>query len=176
MKDGVTIKHAQNGGEVRVESYRVDGFCQDTGCVYSFHGCFWHGCMNCYSRSTINPKAGKMMGELFDATLQRTKNLKAKGYNVIEIWEHEWNEQMKEDPLAQHIVSEFKVEEPIAPGDAIYGGRTEAIRPLYDQNTDGGQGKYLDFMSLPICKQVRSISCGTSNYFDRSRCKKQNNS
>ena len=39
MKDGITIKHARNG-EVRVESYRVDGFCQDTGCVYSFHGCF----------------------------------------------------------------------------------------------------------------------------------------
>ena len=91
-----------------------------------------------------------MMGELFDVTLQRTKKLRAKlkGHSVIEIWEQEWIEQMKEDPLAQNIVSEFKVEEPIAPGDVLYGGRTEAIRSLYDQNIDVGQGKYLAFMSL----------------------------
>ena len=50
--------------------------------------------MKCYNRSTTNPKADKTMGELFDATLQRTEKLKAKGHTVVKVWELEWKKQM----------------------------------------------------------------------------------
>lgn len=50
--EGNRIRHAYNGGEVRVftpgQSYLVDGFDELTNTVYEFHGCLWHGCPKCF--------------------------------------------------------------------------------------------------------------------------------
>ena len=43
------IQHAGNAGEYRIPTVGfVDGYCQNTHTVYEFHGCFWHGCPQCY--------------------------------------------------------------------------------------------------------------------------------
>ena len=39
----IDIEHAKNGGERRVGSYSLDGYCEETHTAYEFHGCFWHG-------------------------------------------------------------------------------------------------------------------------------------
>ena len=39
----IDIQHAKNGGERRVGSYSLDGYCEETHTAYEFHGCFWHG-------------------------------------------------------------------------------------------------------------------------------------
>jgi hypothetical protein len=43
------MKHAANGGEVKIGKYSVDGFDEATNTIYEFHGCFYHGCCKCYS-------------------------------------------------------------------------------------------------------------------------------
>ena len=42
---GCSIRHRDNGGEVRVgeQGLPVDGFCADSSTVFQFHGCYWHG-------------------------------------------------------------------------------------------------------------------------------------
>ena len=42
-KEDLYIKHVRNGGEKRVESYSLDGYCEETNTAYEFQGCFWHG-------------------------------------------------------------------------------------------------------------------------------------
>ena len=50
----VKIQHALRGGEKRISTsegtYRVDGFANIQGkdTVFSFHGCFYHGCEECF--------------------------------------------------------------------------------------------------------------------------------
>ena len=39
----INIRHAENGGENRIDNYLVDGFDEENNTVYEFHGCFWHG-------------------------------------------------------------------------------------------------------------------------------------
>ncbi|CAG2190801.1 unnamed protein product [Mytilus edulis] len=54
---GMHIQHARNGGEKNIGDYRVDGYHKnDNGeeIVFEYHGCFWHGCSNCYSKQTVN--------------------------------------------------------------------------------------------------------------------------
>ena len=63
-KDGICIRHARNFGEQRIGKYRVDGYDNDSRTVYVFHGCFWHGCVKCYSRDTIQPVCQVTMHDL----------------------------------------------------------------------------------------------------------------
>ena len=48
----IDIRHAENGGEYRIDNYLVDGFDEKNNTVYEFHGCFWHGhaCGTNYTR------------------------------------------------------------------------------------------------------------------------------
>jgi G:T-mismatch repair DNA endonuclease (very short patch repair protein) len=58
---GVHIQHARNGGEKRIDQYRVDGYYETKDgekVVMEYHGCFWHGCPKCYTKQTINTVNG----------------------------------------------------------------------------------------------------------------------
>ena len=39
----ISIQHAENGGEYRINNYKVDGYDEANNTVYEFHGCHWHG-------------------------------------------------------------------------------------------------------------------------------------
>ena len=41
--EGVSIRHAENGGEVRIDNFSVDGYDESTRTVYEYYGCYWHG-------------------------------------------------------------------------------------------------------------------------------------
>ena len=47
---GVRITHAMNGGEIKVQGTKVDGYVNDGNriSIYMFYGCYWHFCRRCY--------------------------------------------------------------------------------------------------------------------------------
>ena len=47
---GIHIHHARcgHGGERKILGARVDGYHPETKTVFQYHGCFWHGCPQCY--------------------------------------------------------------------------------------------------------------------------------
>ena len=69
----------------------VDGYCPETNTVYEFHGDFWHGNPDLYAARKINKKNGLTFGELYQKTLLREEQIKELGYNLISVWENDWN-------------------------------------------------------------------------------------
>ena len=49
---GIHIHHHRcgHGGERTVACEKVDGYHPETKTVFQYHGCFWHGCLECYPR------------------------------------------------------------------------------------------------------------------------------
>ena len=87
---------------------------------------------------------------------QRAGELASAGYKVEIMRECEWKE-WKTDPVVSRQVEEISYllpderTSPICPRDALYGGRTEAFRLLYDNpnaSLDGEHVKFRDFVSL----------------------------
>ena len=93
------------GGERQILGAAVDGYHQESKTVFQFHGCFWHGCKQCYPTERTAFVRQKQQGKVttrldsqgkpmrrkdaYGLTLQRTKLLEAAGYTVVEKWEHE---------------------------------------------------------------------------------------
>jgi len=38
-REGTFIQHSKNGGEKKIEKYKVDGFCESSKKIYEFQGC-----------------------------------------------------------------------------------------------------------------------------------------
>lgn len=91
--DNIYIQHAMNKGEFKLSNsrYRVDGYCEETNTCYEFNGCFFHGCIKCHKPSKINPISKKLMAELYSETNKKERFIKEQGYNLVTIWEHDWN-------------------------------------------------------------------------------------
>ena len=105
---GIHIHHARcgHGGERKILGARVDGYHPETKTVFQYHGCFWHGCKQCYPKARggtvarLN-KQGELVVRLdsqgqpmkrkdaYGLTLMRTQFLRDSGYTVVEKWEHE---------------------------------------------------------------------------------------
>ncbi|XP_071040091.1 uncharacterized protein [Parasteatoda tepidariorum] len=142
---GITIEHALNGsGEIKIGGVSVDGFCRQTNTIYQFHGCFYHGCADCYEGDTIHPLKKLPMATLLAKTKGTTDKFRASGYEVIELWEHRFKSMMKENKdLRVLFVENHEVQERLNPRDSFFGGRTNAIKLFYE-----GEAKYVDFTSL----------------------------
>lgn len=80
--------------QVLILTYHVDGFDPNTNTVYEFLGDFWHGNLNHYNPSDINPCNKCSYKQLYDQTFIRLNNIKNAGYNVIYIWESEYNKKL----------------------------------------------------------------------------------
>ena len=91
---GINIQHAMNGGEYRIPGtrYKADGFCANTNTIYEFYGDKWHGNLHVYNETDkCHPFSQLTAGELNHNTMQREQELKALGYRVVSIWEHEYD-------------------------------------------------------------------------------------
>jgi len=71
--------------------YIADGYCIETNTIYEFHGDYWHGNPNVYEFDYINEVVGKSMGELYKKTKDREEELKQLGFNLIVMWESEFD-------------------------------------------------------------------------------------
>jgi G:T-mismatch repair DNA endonuclease (very short patch repair protein) len=132
------VQHALNGGEINICGAKVDWFNQETNTVYQFHVCFWHVCPECYNDDTINNINHETMGDLYEKTKERSKQIIDAGFNLIEMWECKWLKSKNYKSVTKDIV------EPLNPRDAFYGGRTNASK-LKAQNKIL---RYIDVCSL----------------------------
>ena len=91
IRDGF-IQHAKNIGEYQIpESFmHADGFRKETNTIYEYQGDFWHGNPKVFKQTDINPKTNTTYGVLFERTMNKIQMLRTKGYNIIEIWESDW--------------------------------------------------------------------------------------
>ncbi|XP_070571147.1 uncharacterized protein [Ptychodera flava] len=109
-KLGQQIKHAGNSGEFQIGTLRVDGYVERLKLALEFYGCFYHGCPKCYSEKTVNPINGLAMAELYERTQNRRKLILAAGYNLEEIWECDYDRQIKSDSeMREYIESLHEV-------------------------------------------------------------------
>ena len=149
MSNGCNIKHALNGSEKKLtignKTYKVDGFCEETNTVYEFYGCFWHGCPKCYRPNIINTKSQKDMGALNDLTVEKHNTIKNAGYNHVSTYECQLTKSKDFQKFAKNFTQE--IVEPLNPRNAFYGGRTNAIKLLYNFK-ENECGRYVDFCSL----------------------------
>ena len=89
----IIIQHAENSTEFIIPNtkYKADGYCKETNTIYEFHGNFWHGNPKIYRSEHINKRNKCTFGELYEKTMQKEKNIKELGYNLVVMWESEWN-------------------------------------------------------------------------------------
>jgi hypothetical protein len=97
-KENIYIQCAANDREYKIEGIgKVDGYCEETNTVYEFHGDFWHGNPLVFKPNDINPLSKKQYGELYNKTVERDQLILLKGYNLVTMWEYDYNE-MKKNP------------------------------------------------------------------------------
>ena len=70
-QQGVHIQHAQNGGEMHIGKYKMDGISEEGRTVYEFNGCFWHGCPKCYNAETNHPVYTVPKHEIYTRTKEK---------------------------------------------------------------------------------------------------------
>ena len=101
-KTGRDIRHQSNGREKRIGKLLVDGWCAETRTAYQFHGCYFHGCTNCYEPQETNALNGKTMDKLLEDTKKNTAYLR-RHVHVVEMWECEWKEIRKEPDVKSFL-------------------------------------------------------------------------
>ncbi|XP_065213964.1 uncharacterized protein LOC135841092 [Planococcus citri] len=147
LSNSENIAYAGNGGEVSLCGVKVDGFDSDTNTVYQFHGCFWHGCPDCYNEETVNKVNNYSMGDLYQKAMDRTEQLRLAGFTVIEMWQCKW---LKSTEYRNYKASNItqQITNPLNPRDAFFGGRTEVFK--LKKAVDGVNEKinYIDVCSL----------------------------
>ena len=86
----IKIKSAFGGREkelkINKKYLKVDGYDEKNNTVYQFHGCYWHGCQKCYKKDDLNKEKNKLMIDLYNNTIETSKNIKNNGYKLIEIF------------------------------------------------------------------------------------------
>jgi hypothetical protein len=147
------IKHVgnSNNGEYKIGKYRVDGFDPQTKTIYEFYGCFFHGHAKCVENMfELNPVTHITFQGLYEQTILREKQLSALGYNIVHIWECEWESmkvENKDCEILQSCLKEIKGFLPINPRNAFKGGRTETMQ-LRGKSINHAKIRYLDVNSL----------------------------
>ena len=96
------------------------------------------------------------MHQLYILTIGKKEELRKAGYQVVELWECDYDKRYKEDPDFRSLVdSEFTNLDSLRPRDALFGGRTNSTK-LYQEidESSNEEIKYIDVCSLypTICK------------------------
>ena len=98
----VNIKHGDNDGEFKIPNtrYRADGYCLETNTIYEFNGTIWHGDPRfCDKNETSH--FGVKYGELYEKTIKKEEIIKDMGFNLITIWEYDWDKINKSIKILQ---------------------------------------------------------------------------
>lgn len=83
------------------------------------------------------------MGQLRQQTEENILKLRARGFEVVEMWEHTFQRMKKQSPELKSFLSSHNLKDRLNPRDAFFGGRTNALK-LYSE----GDIRYIDFTSL----------------------------
>lgn len=74
---------------------KADAYDPLTNTIYEYWGDFWHGNPTLYNLEDINSRNKKTFGQLFKETQLKRILILDSGYNLIEIWEDDWNRQTR---------------------------------------------------------------------------------
>jgi len=141
--DGVQIMHCRNVRNYRLPElprFSVDVYCPETNTLYDFFGCFWHG-HTCQPFQNVATFIGDTLTERYECTMSRLEQITRAGCQVKFHWECEFEE--KPDLLTHSVVRLT----PLCNRDALYGGRTEAMRLHYNVRKNESI-QYVDVISL----------------------------
>ena len=110
----IDIQSAFHGGEKKIGSYKVDGFCQELNTVSKFYGDYWH-CHPAHFpdekaiHPTVKDKNDNPMTvkDIRARDHQRVQDIQDKGYTIEIIWGKDWQAFLTQRPeikdyLAQH--------------------------------------------------------------------------
>ena len=149
-KEAITIQHAlKNGGEFKIPStnFRADGWCHERNSIYSYYGCYYHGC----PKHTARVKGlilGRPPTQLYAMTVNRAIKIKSLGFRHIEIWECEFDEKLKKIAEEERKYLEaLEFIERLYIRECLFGGRTNGIR-LHCKVRGNQKIRYVDFTSL----------------------------
>ena len=87
--------HRQKVIRVDGRRFNLDAYDPTTNTVYEFFGNYWHGNPDVFAADTANSTVGITHGELYARALDKIWTLEKAGYNVVHIWEHDWNTMTK---------------------------------------------------------------------------------
>jgi hypothetical protein len=87
----IPIEYRQQHIRIGSKRFKVDAYDPHTNIVYEFNGDFWHGNPEVYDPEDINYFNKKKFGELYQNTLEKEKHILLAGYNLISIWESDFN-------------------------------------------------------------------------------------
>ena len=98
----IKIQNGENCNEFIIPNtkYKADGYCKETNTIYEFHGTIYHGDPRCCSPIECN-YFGKNYGELYQKTLEREQQIRDLGYNLVVMWEYDWNNINKSIKILQ---------------------------------------------------------------------------
>jgi len=165
--DECHIQHARNRREFRLPElphYSVDGYCAETRTIYEFIGCYYHGCKCQPFRDVKTRASGESLAERYEQTLGIIEQLKSAGYTVKVQWkcEFEVSDDLRTYPIVIHV--------PINTRDALYGGRTEAMRLHYKIKRGCEVCSVLRYNeSLPIHLHIFQVPHRSSDHSRRGR-------
>lgn len=99
----INIQHIANGGEFRIPQtlYKADGYCKENNTIYEYNGIFYHGHPTIYNKDEMNTVCNKTFGELYEKTIKRKNKIIELGYNIMEIWDCDWEKSVKLITLLQ---------------------------------------------------------------------------
>jgi hypothetical protein len=87
------IQHIMNEGEFKITTtrYRADGYCKKTNTIYEFHGDYFHGNPKIYKPEELNTLCNTTFGKLYEGTVKKEEKIKKLGFNLVIVWESDWN-------------------------------------------------------------------------------------
>ncbi len=153
-EQNINIHHAANGGEFQLPGtlYRIDGYCKETNTCYEFHGDAYHGNPNRYEPNTYcNPYKKITARELHEKTLKKEKMIVEHGYNLIVIWETDYDNL--NIPLNVYNIKSFKTKKILTEDISIYG--IELVDRIYN-----GYYHNHNFKCL-VCNNIFQTSLGS---------------
>lgn len=95
---GIHVQHVRNGGEKQIGKYRVDGYYETVDghrVVLEVNGCYWHGCVSCFSRQNMNVVRNETMDDLHQQTLDKKRYIENEGYIYKCKWDCEFDKEIK---------------------------------------------------------------------------------
>ena len=75
VKNNIQIKHSRNGGEQRIDNYKLDGWNDESHTAYEFHGCVFHGCPKCFNNTTFNALKNEPMNQTYLKHMRRINEI-----------------------------------------------------------------------------------------------------
>ena len=111
----IEIQSAFHGGEKKIGSYKVDGFCQNLNTIFESYGDYWHCHPDHFPdentvHSTVKDKDNNPMTikDIRTRDHQHVQDLQDQGYNVEIIWEKAWQALLTQRPDIKSYLSQHR--------------------------------------------------------------------